>query len=149
MKKTGRVVIDENGRLRASVERPAECEHCGMCQSKTLLMDLPEGQWQPGDTVEVELATDNLLRASALAYMLPLALLVIGLLAGEWLGAATPLGGDGLAAVLAIVGLGLGALLIRVIAPKLNRSGRLQLNVTPCGKTPQEAIRQRSSGDNN
>ena len=72
MRRTGTVVRDTDGALKLRVVRPAECEHCGMCPGRELLLDLPAGDWHVGDEVAIELPGDRLLRASALSYLSPL-----------------------------------------------------------------------------
>lgn len=72
-----------------------------------------------GDQVAIELAPDNLLRASLIVYGLPLLGAVTGA-AGAWLSGAGDLG----AAVTALVGVGVGIV-----------AGRLRLQRTGCLRT--------------
>ena len=99
MRRTGTVVRDTDGALKLRVVRPAECEHCGMCPGRELLLDLPAGDWHVGDEVAIELPGDRLLRASALAYITPLAGLIVGLLLGSAAGDALGMSAEAASAV--------------------------------------------------
>lgn len=83
MQRAGRVVAVQEGRLEVCFERPEACARCGACGGgkhfATVLVpgDAPVGSW-----VEVEMPERQILRASALAYVFPLLMLLAGLLAG-------------------------------------------------------------------
>ena len=86
-----------------------------------------------GDQVAIELAPDNLLRASMIVYGLPLLGAVTGA-AGAWLSGAGDLG----AAIAALAGIGVGIL-----------AGRLRLQRTGCLRTftPVVTARIATAGD--
>lgn len=138
MRRTGTVVRDADGALKLRVVRPAECEHCGMCPGRELLMDLPAGEWHVGDEVAIELPGDRLLRASALAYLTPLAGLIVGLLLGGAAGDALGVSAEAAGAVLGIGLMALGFVGVKLMSKRLNRSGALALELTPCGRRPDE-----------
>lgn len=138
MRRVGTVVRDDSGALRLKVVRPTECERCGMCQDKVLLLDLPEGDWHEGDAVDVDMPADRVLRASALTYLLPLALLFAGLLLGAPVGNALGVGAEGASIVLGLGLMALGFLGVKLIAPHMKRKGALDMEMTPCGHTMNE-----------
>ena len=83
MLRTGRVVSARDGELEVCFERPEACAHCGACggqKEKTLVKlsgDVPVGRW-----IDVDMPEGQVLKASLLAYVIPLVML----LAGLWLG---------------------------------------------------------------
>ena len=80
MLRNGRVVgKEENGKLSVCFERPEMCAKCGACMGRkhdTLVT--VQGEAEIGDTVDVELADAKVVKASVIAYLVPL----IGLIAG-------------------------------------------------------------------
>ena len=138
MRRTGTVVRDASGALKLKVARPTECERCGMCPEKTLLLDLPAGDWHEGDAVDVDMPADRVLRASSLAYLLPLALLFAGLLLGEPAGRALGVSGEGASIALGLGLMALGFAGVKLISPRLKRRGALDMEMTPCGHTMSE-----------
>lgn len=87
MKKKAQIVM-KDGRLVARVERSEACMKCRACDygaKAEMLVKLPAGTWREGDEVEIELESGKLPRASLLAYGIPLAGLLIGLLSGCFL----------------------------------------------------------------
>lgn len=85
MIRQGVVVRTEDGRLMAQVERSEACEKCGACahgQVATQRYPLPDGTFQPGDPVAIELPDRGVLPAALLGYGVPLVMLLAGLLIG-------------------------------------------------------------------
>lgn len=80
MLRTGKVIGGENGEIEVSFERPEACAHCGACRGQKeetrirMPGDVPVGRW-----VDVDMPEAQVLKASVLAYVLPLALLLLGL----------------------------------------------------------------------
>ena len=102
MEKIGEITAVKGGALEVTFCRPDDCEHCHACdggQKRTVVTVVGEGQ--VGDYAAVELPTGTVVKASLLAYALPLA----GLLGGMALGSA--LGTSVLAAVCGLIGLGI------------------------------------------
>jgi len=103
MLRTGKVVAAENGILEVCFERPEACAHCGQCggqKGETLVKipgSVPVGRW-----VDVNMPEGQVLKASLLAYALPLLMLLGGLALGsllfeqEVLWAVTGIGAMGL-----------------------------------------------------
>ncbi|MCL1855235.1 MAG: SoxR reducing system RseC family protein [Clostridia bacterium] len=90
--------------------RPEACEKCGGCGAAShqgticLKADCAEGNW-----VRIELPKTRFLQAAAMAYVLPLFGLLLGLGAGYWGGGKT----DGFTLAGGALGLGLSILLLR------------------------------------
>lgn len=79
-------VIRRDGRLVGMMERPEACMKCRACDygmNAEVIVELPKGNWQEGDEVELELGQGKLSKASLWAYGVPLAGLLIGLLIGS------------------------------------------------------------------
>ena len=122
-------VVDVNGRLMAEVVRTEACLHCHACQfgqTERVLVELPEGDFREGDTVELALEEGRFARASLLAYALPVATLFIGLLIAVFAGLS-----EVWQALCALAGLGAGLAVIKILEPHLRR---LQPDVRPCDK---------------
>ena len=82
MIRTGKVVSSSKGMLKVCFERPEMCAKCGQCgEIKETLIEIP-GTASPGDWVDVDLPEGQLLKFSALVYVIPLLFLLLGL----WLG---------------------------------------------------------------
>ena len=139
MIRTGFVKEKKGDQLRVCFERPEACEGCkgcsqGLMPKKELLTVF--GQAEVGDLVDVNMPEAQTLKASLLAYALPLALL----LAGLGIGAALRLP-DGWMLVCALAGLLAGALLARGIDLRLRRQPKWRpsvVNVYPMGATQTE-----------
>lgn len=110
MERTGEVTAVKGDWLEVTFCRPADCEKCNACglnQKKASMM--VRGKASLGDQAVVSMPTATVMRASLLAYVLPLAGLLIGLFGGMALfpeveNAAALLGGlIGLAVPLAFV----------------------------------------------
>lgn len=84
MIRTGRVIRIENGRPMVCFDRLETCEKCAGCldQKKQALVRVL-GEAQEGETVDVELPDHQILGLSMIMYAIPLAGLLIGLLAGN------------------------------------------------------------------
>lgn len=83
MERIGEVTHAADGWLDVVFCRPDECEGCHACEGspKKLSVRL-QGNAQVGDQVVVEMSSETVVRASATAYLLPLAGLMLGLAAG-------------------------------------------------------------------
>ena len=80
MLRTGKVIGAENGEIEVSFQRPEACAHCGACHGQKeetrirMPGNVPAGRW-----VDVDMPEAQVLKASVLAYALPLALLLAGM----------------------------------------------------------------------
>lgn len=148
MRRTGTVVRDENGALKLKVTRPTECERCGMCKAQSILLDLPAGNFSEGDTVDVDMPADRVLKASALTYVMPLALMFAGLLLGEPISRALGANAETVSVVLGVAFMALGFVGVKLIAPHMARRGALSMDMTPCGHTLSEIKAAQTQNDN-
>lgn len=83
MLRTGRVVETGEGQVSVCFERPEACARCGACAGgKHHTVVWVPGQAPVGSWVDVEMPDRRVLKASALAYVLPLAALLAGILGG-------------------------------------------------------------------
>lgn len=86
MLRTGRVVDAEEGQVSVCFERPEACARCGACAGgKHHTVVRVPGQAPLGSWVDVEMPDNQVIKASALAYVLPLAALLAGILGGTLL----------------------------------------------------------------
>lgn len=80
MLRTGKVISQGTGEILVSFERPEACAHCGACAGQkeetqvTIPGSAPVGRW-----VDVEMPDAQVLKASVLAYVIPLVMLLCGL----------------------------------------------------------------------
>ena len=84
MLRSGKVVAAENGVLEVCFERPEACAHCGQCggqKTETFVKipgSVPVGRW-----IDVDMPEGQVLKASMLAYVMPLLMLLGGLALGS------------------------------------------------------------------
>ena len=115
-------VVRVNGQLMGEVLRSEACAKCGACShglEEKRYYPLPEGEWHEGDQVTISLPDTSAFAASVLAYGIPLAGLRMGRLIGALLGLA-----DLWQGAAALAGLALGWLALKLLEPRLKRSGR-------------------------
>ncbi|MBR0226921.1 MAG: SoxR reducing system RseC family protein [Clostridia bacterium] len=135
MLRTGKVVAANGGELEVCFERPEACAHCGQCggqKEKTLVKlpgDVPVGRW-----IDVDMPEGQVLKASVLAYVLPLVMLLGGLALGSLLFAQ-----EALWAVTGILCMGLAWLILRLIEKRMKKKDVWQpqiVNVYGDGEEP-------------
>lgn len=76
-------VVAQAGEEQITVEfdRPEACKECGQCRGERHMHRITiTGQASVGDWVSVEMPDQKVVQASLLAYVIPLALLLLGLL---------------------------------------------------------------------
>ena len=83
MVRNGEVVEIKGDQLTIVFERPAACTNCNGCLSKQCTNVEIQGQAEVGDTVDVALPDKSVVGASAIAYLIPLVLLIVGLILGQ------------------------------------------------------------------
>lgn len=83
MLRVGRVIGSENGQIVVCFERPEACAHCGACDSgrHQTAVKIP-GDAPVGSMVTVDMPEKKVLGASMLAYVIPLAMLLLGIALG-------------------------------------------------------------------
>ncbi len=129
MKQQAKVVLDQ-GKLMAEVVRPEACEACHACRygrQERMLLELPQGQFHEGDPVDLEMPDGQVGKASLLAYGIPLLCLLLGICVG-WLVGKTEL----FQALGALVFLGLGVLILRLLDPIIRRGSAYKPEACPC-----------------
>ena len=135
MLRTGKVVAANGGEMEVCFERPEACAHCGACagqKEKTLVKlpgDVPVGRW-----IEVDMPEGQVLKASVLAYVLPLIMLLGGLALGSLLFSQ-----EALWAVTGILCMGLSWLILRLIEKRMKQKAVWQptiVNVYGEGEEP-------------
>ena len=133
MVRSGKVVSEKNGQLEVCFERPEACAHCNACGEKhESLVTLP-GNAPVGSRIEVDMPEKQVLKASAVAYLIPLALLLAGLFAGMKL-----FGRETWAALTGVICMGASWFILRMIDRRMRKRTAWQpriLAVYP----PQEA----------
>mgnify|MGYP000844657663 FL=1 len=87
MKQTGTVQSVHGPYVDVLVKRPDACHGCGACKlandEARVVRARNDVGASAGDTVEIELSGDTLMRAVGLAYGVPLVMFMLGLLLGE------------------------------------------------------------------
>lgn len=135
MLRTGKVVAAQGGELEVCFERPEACAHCGACggqKEETLVKipgDVPVGRW-----IDVDMPEGQVLKASLLAYVLPLVMLLAGLALGSVLFEK-----EALWAVTGIGCMGLSWLILHIIEKNMRRKDKWQpkiVNVHGEGEIP-------------
>ena len=124
------------GKLMAEIIRPEACAKCRACsygQKARMLVPLPEGDFKAGDSVELELSETTFSRATLIAYAFPLVMFLIGLFAASLLTDS-----EAAMAIAAFAALGAGLLVIRLIEPRLKKSGNYMPAVRKCPAAAEE-----------
>ncbi len=119
MKRPGEVTQARNGMLQVTFCRPDACQSCGACEGgKKEHVIWVRGEAKVGDIAVVDMPDRTVVRASLIAYGVPLVFLLLGLV----LGSALFPGNDLAAALGACIGLG-GSLLVLKLTEKF-RAGK-------------------------
>ena len=121
------VVKCPDGRLMAEVTRSEACAKCGACahgQEEKRLYELPEGAFEVGDSVEIRLPDRSALPAALLGYGMPLLSMLIFLVIGFALGLP-----ELYQALCALLGAALGYFVLKLLEPKLKKSGKFGYRV--------------------
>ncbi|MBQ9263884.1 MAG: SoxR reducing system RseC family protein [Clostridia bacterium] len=114
MMRTGKVVSAANGLLEVCFERPEACAHCKACgEVHESLVTIP-GVAPIGSWVDVDMPEKQVLKASVLAYVIPLIMLLAGIALGMALFSQ-----EALAAVTGILCMGLSWFVLRLIDKRM------------------------------
>lgn len=121
MKQNAEIKKNEKGEYYAHVERTSACAHCGACKGREQEFIVDDVSAQ--GPCSIEMRSGRVLLASTIAYVIPLALFVIGLMLGYPLSAALALPGapDLWAAALGLVLLVISYAAIRLLSPWMQR----------------------------
>ena len=130
MVNTGTISEVKGDLLTIVFDRPEACGECHACargsESCSKHVIQMKGKGNPGDKVEVEISDDHVLMASAVAYLIPLFGLIVGL-AGGYVIASFFLKNNSelLIAFCGFAGVVLGYLMMRLLDPVFSK-GRWQ-----------------------
>lgn len=123
MIRQGRVVAVSQGEIKVCFERLETCEKCGMCSGrKQESLVSFTGTADVGDMIEVEMPEAEVLKASALMYIIPLVGMLLGLFC---LNAIFP-GKDLMLALGAFVGLLISLIVLQLADKNLKKKGKWQ-----------------------
>ncbi len=128
MKQTATVTFVD-GMPVAEIVRPEACEACHACKygrQQTMRVHLPPGDYAEGQRVELSLPEGRVGLASLIAYAFPLVMLLTGLFLGHALFQS-----DWGAALGATFLLGVSLMIIRLLEPRLRKSGAFQPHTCP------------------
>ena len=90
MNQIGTVIeVLKNNKAKVLMRKHSACGDCGACQHgkenmKLNIIAANEISAQSGDIVEVDMETQNVLGAAFIVYVIPLFLLIIGIIAGNY-----------------------------------------------------------------
>ncbi len=141
MRRTGKVISQGENEIQVSFQRPEACAHCGACVGHreetrvTIPGTAPVGRW-----VDVEMPEAQVLKASVLAYAIPLVLLLLGVFLGSLIFKSEALWG-----LCGIVLMGCSWFVLRFIDRRMKKMPRWQPKIlavhdegwdapTDCGK---------------
>lgn len=122
MKEAGEVVKIEDGRAHLVFNRTSACSKCGACgmiagkSSVTVEAQNTLGA-KEGDRVELEFSTKNAMKSSLIAYIFPLAMLLLGVLIGYYAPQTVFETKDVFAAILGIVFAAAAFVVIKLLNP--------------------------------
>ena len=122
------IVVNTPKGLMAQITRQEACLTCRACEfgrSENVTYPLPEGNYKEGDSVLITLPDRRLALASVLAYGLPLAALIVGLLIGFLVS-----DNELIQALLAVVFGGIGALWLGLSEKKRRDTQRFKCTVS-------------------
>ena len=135
---TNRGIVKEvNGdMLTIAFERHEACGDCHACMHGSTncakhIVRL-KGRAEVGDEVVVEMDTSHVMAASAMAYMIPFAGFMIGLLSSYLLGASEPV-----MALCTLAGTAAAYLVMRAIDPLISK-GRWEMKIVSVSRPAQE-----------
>ncbi len=131
MRKTGTVVnVNADDTIEVLFERPEACAKCGACsEGKTQCTSLTlKAHAGLGDEVVVEIPEGRVAQASMLAYIVPLALFIAGLLVAGPIRTALNLSiqADLFTVLCGLLGIGAALLVLRALEPHMKKKGTWQ-----------------------
>lgn len=143
MVRSGIVIEQKDGVMTLLFDRPEACEKCGQCDGRqhNTTLDLP-GDGTVGDRVEVDMPSGRVAQAALLAYAIPVAFLLGGLLVAGPIRRtlSLPLNSDLFTIICAVLGLAIGWLVMRLISKKAETRRHFLPRVVaiyPAEKPPQ------------
>jgi len=126
MREAGLVTDVKNGMAYIKFERTSACGKCHACgmlsgQNSITIKARNTVEASVGNRVSVEFTSKNALGSSAIAYLFPLAMLIVGLLLGLFLPVETGLDTEVFAAIMAISFVGIAFLILHLLEPLFRR----------------------------
>lgn len=90
MNEYGKIIAVEGNEAVISIQRSSACDRCGACEmgcheEEMRLTVANSLNGKVGDYVELELSSRQVLKASAITYLIPLAALILGVAVGYWI----------------------------------------------------------------
>ncbi len=127
MVRTGRVVDKKHGKPMVCFERASACARCGMCAgSRKKSVVAVYGDAEIGDTVEVAMPDAQVVKASVLAYAIPLG----GLIGGLFLGNALFNGDEASMLATGLLLMGVCFLALKLLDERLSRKLKWRPQIT-------------------
>jgi sigma-E factor negative regulatory protein RseC len=126
MNEFGEIVEVRNNEAVVMVRRSSACGKCGACQmsenQEQMLLTIPNPlKGEVGDYVELELASSQVLKASAITYLIPLGALILGVTAGYAFGPRFGLNQELAGSILGLLFTGFSFLGIRAMEPAFKK----------------------------
>lgn len=127
MREVGEIVQIKGNMAVIRIQRSSACRRCGACgfgsTPDEMLLTVPNSLGaKPGDLVELSLESVQLLKASAITYLIPLLALIAGVVVGYMLSGYLAIDRQLGGAVLGLVFTALAFLVIRALDPVFKRS---------------------------
>lgn len=140
MIRSGEVVEKADGMLGVVFERPEMCAHCGGCLHKHCSRVQIKGEAEIGDTVEVDMPDGEVVKASALMYIVPVCAFLLGLLLAWaiYRGGTVKMAEDLFYAVCGVAACALGLSMVWVVDKNLRKAQKWQPRLVAVHK-PGEA----------
>lgn len=110
MIRVGEVIKSNNGICTIKFSKLESCKSCGQCNHANTdsIIDL-EGDYLLGDYVEVCIPDNQLIKASSIAYVFPLIMLILGLYVGSLISKS-----EYIIALSSFIGVGIALLIINI-----------------------------------
>lgn len=127
MTEVGEVVRTKGDMVVVRLKRSSACSRCGACGlgagPDDMFLTLPNTlKAKPGDLVELSLESGQLLKASAITYVIPLIALIVGVIMGYMLGGRIGIDRQLAGAILGLVFTAAAFGVIRTLDPLFRRS---------------------------
>lgn len=126
MNELGEIVELKDKEAVIKVRRSSACGKCGACQmgsrSDEMFLTIPNTlNGRIGDYVELELASSQLLKASAITYLIPLAALILGVIVGYMFGPDYGMNPELAGSLMGLLFTALSFFVIRAMDPKFKK----------------------------
>ena len=124
MKEAGLVLEAWDGKAKVQFNRTSACAKCKACgmmagQSQIVITARNALYAKEGDKVEVQFNTKNALQTSAIAYLFPLAMLILGVIVGFLI--PVPMDAQPFAAIMGIAFTAVAFLILKIANPYFKR----------------------------